>query len=309
MRLSIWMTAPFGMVIASLAILPARSQAAPPSSDGLATRRMCAIRHEQAQVLRSAGKLIEAREALLACSQQLCQTAVRADCVAWFEQVSDTIPSLVVSAKSRGKDEINVRLTVDAKPMALRLDGKPIELNPGVHIVRFDNPPFEPVEQQLLLVPGERNRVVSVTFGELAPEPKPAAEPPSKREREAATPLVSARPIPATGYVLAGVALMGAAGFAGFALWGFNERNNLESTCQPVCSASQVNETHTKFIIADVSLGVAAAAAVAAGVVYLARPSEMHPMAVPSPGGADKRATLTINASPNGARVGLGGQF
>jgi hypothetical protein len=123
--------------------------------------------------------------------------------------------------------------------------------------------------------------------------------------------VVSYRPIPTLDYVLGGIAVAGALGFAGFALWGFNERNNLESTCRPVCSASQVNETHTKFIIADISLGVAAAAALAAGGVYLARPTETRPPAAPGrgDGGAGVKARFSMDASPSRVWVGMGGQF
>jgi hypothetical protein len=289
-----------------------RSHAAPAVADAVAARRTCAAKHELAQVLRNAGKLVEAREALVACSQAACQTAVRADCVGWFDQVNDTIPTVVLSAKTGSKDEVNARVAIDARTASLRTDGKPIELNPGVHVVRFENPPFDPIEQQILLVPGEKNRVVSVTFGELesAPETfeaKPAVAP----TRDAPTALLTHRPIPTVGYVLGGVAVVGAATFAGLALWGQDQRNSLESSCRPVCAASRVNGVHTKFVAADVSLGVAAAAAVAAGIVYFARPAEPLPSAQvgQKPYRTGPTAHLVLSLPAKGLSIGMGGQF
>lgn len=297
--------------LVALAISPVRSHAAP-AVDGAAARKTCASKHELAQVLRNAGKLVEAREALVACSQAACQTAVRADCVGWFDQVSDTIPTVVLSAKTGSKDEVNARVAIDAKAASLRPDGKPIELNPGVHVVRFENPPFDPVEQQILLVPGEKNRIVSATFGEPEPAPeavelKTVAPPP----RDSAPPPATHRPIPAMSYVMGGLAVAGAAGFAGFALWGQNQRNSLESTCRPVCVPSKVDEVHTKFIVADVSLGVAAAAAVTASILYFARPAEPLPPVSAAHERARSKPTAqwVFDLPEKGWSIGMRGQF
>jgi hypothetical protein len=254
---------------------------------------------------------LEARDTLLACSNQGCQPAVRADCVAWFEQVSDTIPSVLVSAKSGKKDEVNVHVMVDAKPFTSRLDGKPIELNPGLHIFRFEAPSVDPVEEQILLLPGEKNRLVSVTLGEPEPEPNKAPSP-VVRERDVGPPGGAApRPIPFLDYVFGGLTVVGAAGFAGLTVIGTNERRSLESSCRPVCRPSQVDEVHRKFVIADVSLGVAIVSAVAAGVVFLARPIEVRTSAARS-AKADTSGlapALTVDVSQKGMFIGVREDF
>lgn len=262
-------------------------------------KKACSTRHEQSQVLRRNNKLAEARTALLACAQDICPGGIRSDCVEWLGAVTNAIPSVVVTAKLRDKDEYNVRLTIDDDVVASRLDGVAIELNPGVHTFKLELAGQDPVEQQVLLVEGQKNRVVAVRFGK--PEPEAAAGGAAKSPD-------LYRPVPTLTYVLGGVAIAGLGAFAGFGAWGLSQKKSLEDSCAPLCSPSETDSVKTKFLIADISLGVAVASTVVGAVIFFSRPGyERSPVTGARSSAARPAANLMIVPTKSGALVGLEG--
>jgi hypothetical protein len=239
------------------------------AQESAVAKKECLGGHEQSQVLRQASKLKAAREALLMCSREICASFIRADCVEWLGQLDRSIPSVVPLAKVNRKDEVNVKVTVDGQLAASRLDGKPIELDPGVHTFRFEVAPWPPVEQQVLVAEGEKNRTVLVQFGQTD-------------EKEPDVPMH--RPFPTINYVLGGVAVAGAATFGIFGQMGMSQRKELTTACAPFCSTADVDsKVKSKFLIADIGLGVAIASTTLGIILYLARPS------VPIPGAEEPK--------------------
>src|SRR5262249_31644370 len=95
----------------------------------LAGKRECAQSYVDAQKLMKGGALRKAREQLAICTRDECLAAVKKDCAAWLEQVTSSIPTIVVEAKGPdGKDTLDVKLTVDNEVVAERLDARAIEL-------------------------------------------------------------------------------------------------------------------------------------------------------------------------------------
>jgi hypothetical protein len=311
------------LLLSLTAVAPAHGQAA----GNPEFKRDCAASYESAQLLRESGHLLEALDALVICSQQTCHPAVRSDCVQWFQEVKQAVPSVVVSARSAEQDLLDVRVFVDGRLVAKRLDGRPLDLNPGSHSFRFETPGFSAEERQMLLVPGEKLRPIVVTFGrragEAAPPPPqrvesaapPAGEniavPPASGGAEEPTPrpepsMDPSRPIPVLSYVFGAVALAGVAGFAGFGLSGLEEYNSLESSCRPACDSSKVDAVRTKLVLADISLGVAIGSAVAATILYLGRPT------TPSheqPTQSVLRPVLEMDPVNESATLAIGGRF
>ncbi|MDP9034609.1 MAG: hypothetical protein M3O50_07355 [Myxococcota bacterium] len=254
-----------------------------PIADDL--KRACVAQHEAGQLLRRAGKLSEARAAMHACAQETCPAAVSADCASWMDAVTAAIPSVVISARMGGQTEENVSVTVDGRLLASRLDGRPIELDPGLHTFRFDTPAQVSIEQQVTLAEGEKNRPVNLTLAQ--PEPV----------RRDAVP-DTYRPVPTLAYVMGGVAVVGLGVFAGFGLSGLNERTSLQSSCSPSCSNSQISSVRSKFVVADAGLAIAALSLAGGALAYATRPAverkrlgqaaEAHALKVgfaPAPGG------------------------
>ena len=268
-------------VVGSLALL-AHSSAAPaqtpaPAQSGGDAKKVCIVQHEAAQNFRRTGKLLEAREAILVCSREECPGVVRADCADWLDVVSKTIPTLVIRARENDRDVFDVRVSIDGKVVKAQLDGAPFELNPGAHALRFEHGHFDPIEQEILVLEGEKNRVVAVSFVNAAPVL--VQPPPSKTPDVEPPPIIEGyRPIPVLTYVLGGLAVAGGAGFAAFAISGQTERKALESSCRPVCTEDDLRPVRTQFMLADAALGIAIASTVAAGVVYLTRPTKPLPV-------------------------------
>ncbi len=273
---------------------PAHPSAAPAAPD---ERALCIENHVNAQVHRRDGKLGAARAALLTCSRSVCPPAIRSDCADWLAEVEKSSPSVVLAARSPRGDEASGRVLVDGAVVATRLDGQPIEIDPGAHLFRFEVPPYDPVEQRVVIRTGEKNREVLVTVG--TPQAPPVALPPSPPP-----PVEEHRPVPAAAYGLGAGALAGLVVFAGLGGSGLALRSSLSTSCAPFCSSAQVQPVRTRFLAADVSLGVAVASAAAAIVVFVRRP------AVPAEVAPAPRITwLSLQPTTTGPLLGLHGEL
>jgi hypothetical protein len=102
-------------------------------------KQACVAASEKAQQLRSAGKLGEARDQLNICGRSECPKLIQQDCTQWMSEVLANMPSVVPGAKDRkGRDLVDVRLSVDGKVATEMLDGKALVLDPGVHTFLFE---------------------------------------------------------------------------------------------------------------------------------------------------------------------------
>ncbi|WP_437961244.1 hypothetical protein WME76_17480 [Sorangium sp. So ce119] len=284
---------------AALALVGASVHAAP-------SKRACAAAYERAQGLRRDGKLLEAREALITCSQPTCPAAAVADCGPWLAEVEQSLPSVVIAAKDAdGRERLDVRVLVDGRLLAAALDGKALPVDPGPRTFRFEPATGPAVEERLLIREGEKNRAITVTLGApaasapAAPRPpaSPAAPPPatpaapppaspaaSPLASPAAPPLVAspaappAEPsIPPLAWVAGGVGVAGLAVFAVAGALSLDAEADLRATCAPRCAADDVRAVRVQHAVADIGLGVGVVALGAAAWLYLTRPTAAHP--------------------------------
>jgi hypothetical protein len=227
----------------------------------------CVDAYKQAQLRRKAGALLEAREQLLICARDVCPNVVKTDCVPWLGEVTRAIVTVVVDATdAEGKALTDVRVSADGAMLTARLDGRPIEIDPGDRVLRFETPGAPPVEQRVLLIAGERERRLRVTLARrdlLLPQPlQSAAAPPPAHLGPFSVPVV----------VLGGVGVVGAAGFLAFGLIGNGEKRDLDQAmCKPNCPSSQVAAAERNYVLADVSLGVGVVSFAVATVLFLTR--------------------------------------
>jgi hypothetical protein len=98
-------------------------------------------------------------------------------------------------------------------------------------------------------------------------------------------------------YVLGGVAVVGAASFSYFALSGHSEFNTLNH-CKPYCQPDDVRRVRTKYLLADISLGVSVVALASAGYWLFSAPKEA-PIASSTP------VSLALAVRPGGAGVSV----
>jgi hypothetical protein len=232
----------------------------------------CASASEQAQQLRSRGKLIEARDQLLACSRRACPAVVKEDCERILTDVEASIPSVVVNARDPdNKDTVAVRVLADGAPLAETLTGLAIPLDPGAHTLRFELAGAKVVEQRVVVHEAEKNRVITVAFESLTPKPPRVVEPPrlpidSHRETTSRVPSPFA-------YVFATLGAVGIGAFGYFQLRALFDASHLRSTCAPHCPQSDVDGVSTEVVGAHVSLVLAVVFSGAATWFFLKSPS------------------------------------
>ncbi|HEX8794323.1 MAG TPA: hypothetical protein VF765_25440 [Polyangiaceae bacterium] len=242
--------AAFLVVLSAAVLAPARAHAV--------DRETCFSSAETAQKLRAQGHLREARERLLTCAQKECPTAVQSDCSTWLAQVEADLPSIVVQAHdTQGNDLPDVAVLVDGSRVADRLDGRPIELDPGPHALRLERSGSQPVDRSIVLVEGQKERQVEATLEAVA------APPASTVSRPDAIP----RPV----WILGAVGAAALVSTAVLWVWGRSEFSSLQNHCAPSCDPSSVSAVRTKLVAGDVSLGVAVVALGVGGWFYFTR--------------------------------------
>jgi hypothetical protein len=144
-------------------------------------------------------------------------------------------------------------VTLDGEPFATQLDGRPIEVDPGTHVLRGFFPGARTVELTVVVRATEKDRVIRLDL----PRPAPVIPPPAPRAPEA--PPSQAWPPVAT-YVFGGVGALALGSFAYFGLSGKFQESHLSSTCRPNCSDDDINGVRRSYLAADISLGVAVVA-------------------------------------------------
>jgi hypothetical protein len=246
----------------------------------------CVEAAHEGQRLRDGGKLSGARDAFVLCSAVSCPALVRESCERWSAEIEPRLPTIVLGARDEaGNDLTEVRVSIDGRSVAPRLDGRSIALDPGPHDVVFEAEGFSPARQFLVAREGERVRGVVAVLSKRAPAsassspPAIAAAPASAGSRLA--PLL----------VAGGVGALGLAGFVTFGLWGKGEHDRLSDSCagSKTCARADVRDVETKYLVADISLvvGVVATSVLA----YL-----LVPLLVGEP--SSKKSALSIDAAP-----------
>ena len=208
---------------------------------------VCAQAAEDAQRARDEGKLSEAKKKLLQCSKSECPKVVSKDCVAWLEEVSQSMRSVVVRAKDADGKDADGTLFVDDAQASDHLDGTAIELDPGRHRLRVVLSDGRELGQTVTIATGEKNRLVT-----LSEKGKPKAKPvPMVKKKETAS--SSAAP-----WILGGVGVAGLVTFGTLELIAQGEYSDMLDGCGATrsCSDGELSPIRTKFVAAGVALGV-----------------------------------------------------
>ncbi|MGO8998550.1 MAG: hypothetical protein ACLQVI_34955 [Polyangiaceae bacterium] len=288
-------------VIAALALALSATSAGRAWADD---KEACVTASDQAQTLRDDGKYRAARAALLTCSRDVCPAIVRHDCQKWLSELDALQPTLVLGARDpKGNDFPGTHVALDGTPFVDHLDGKPVAVDPGEHVLRYEAPGATPVEQTVVARVNEKNRMLTVILmPREAAAPAPVSPPPPVEPKAPPSEsLLSRVPVPA--WVFAGVTVVAAGGFAGFGISGVNDVNNLRATCAPNCTQAQVDSARTLLNVADVSLGI--------GVVSLAVATWFffHPKAPHAAGATGLDVRPDVQARPGGGVATISARF
>ena len=324
----------FGLAAISWLGRAGSQPASPASPQSIAPdKEACASAHEEAQVFRKRGRLLEAKNKLELCANAACPLLARQDCGVWVVEVAERLPTIVIEARdARGQPTTAVRCTLDGERLVDGLDARAIAVNPGAHSLRCeltdsaagagsaaDGGAAPSSEQPLAVVEGEKRRKVDVSFEPPKP-PEVAANaanaanansastssrapaPPSSPSSSIALPPdAPPKRTPALALTLAGVTVVGVAGFAYFGLKGLSDENQLRGSCKPTCSPADSDAVRTKYHVADVSLGIGILAAGLAAWVYFRDPSSD----ASTPSATQVRVGVVALPGGGGAKLGV----
>lgn len=228
----------------------------------------CVEAFETSQKLRKRGKLLEATEALITCSQPTCPEVLAKDCTDWYAEVQASVPTVTLSAQdTRGRLLTGARVYVGERLIAARLDGRAIAMDPGLHEFRFEIPGKDPVKIPILLGEGEKNKAVIGEFPS-PEEPLPELAPAPAVEAPAFVPSSPKRP-PYAAYVVGGLGILAVGGGVALRVIGAGEYDELEADCKPDCTDDDIAPVKFKYTASTIALGVGGAALLGSAVLFI----------------------------------------
>jgi hypothetical protein len=227
-----------------------------PASAAAEPKDACIVAYEQTQTLRKDGKLVSARAEAAVCAREACPSLLTKDCTRWLHELEASTPSVVLEARNEAGAALgDVQVTVDGVVLATQLDGKPIAIDPGKHVFRFESGGATSSET-VLVREGEKNRRIRATLATRAEQDAPPPE---------------GRHVPAGVWIFGGASIVALGVSAGFAIDGLAKKGSLDE-CRPRCAPSDVDAMSASFTVADVALGAGVMAAVTAAYLFFTRP-------------------------------------
>jgi hypothetical protein len=276
------------------------------AGEARADTNACVAAHASGQRETKSGHLREAARLYTSCGSDLaCPEQLRSECSELLDGVRRIIPSVIFSVIDKnGADATAVKIYSGDALLSDGVDGRAVELDPGKYQMRFALEDGSTLTTDVVIREGEKNRLIQVKAEpKLKPERAPIVQPPLM----APAPLPAAaksRP-PVGAWVATGVAVVGLGTFGTFALLGSKDKSKLDD-CSPSCPESERSRRdslQTKFLIADIGLGVGAASAVLATILFVSSASREEPAA------ARSHPRVDVATDRNGARVIWRGVF
>jgi hypothetical protein len=267
----------------------------------------CADAFDQSQVKRDAGKLLDARQLLLVCQARNCSRTQQKLCSEWLVDVKQRIPSLVLSAKDgAGGDIVAVNVAMDGVPIATKLDGLPIEVDPGPHSFVFELADGTKAERTVIADERSQGKLVSVVLQKPPAASQSASAPdatnatssePGSRDPTSRT---GGSPLKTVGLVV------GAAGVAALAVgtvFGIEALSTKGSHCESgLCDAGSASTAYKQATISTFGF-VAGGVLLTGGVtMFLLTPKDPGERPAAS-------ATLAPTVGPSGGGLQLSGRW
>jgi hypothetical protein len=136
------------------------------------SKEACVDAHSRGQDARDQGKITLARKLFLTCAQSGCPAAVQGDCARFADDLSNLQPTVnFVARDASGNDLPNTTVYLDGMLVATQIDGRPVDVDPGNHVVKFSNSGKDEVVT-VVIGSGEKGRVVQARFGSSSSQPQ-----------------------------------------------------------------------------------------------------------------------------------------
>jgi hypothetical protein len=220
------------------------------SASAEVTKDQCVDANAKAQPLRRDGRFSAAREQLLICVDSRCPGIVRDDCAQRLDELDRAQPTIVFEAKdATGNDVSAVQVTIDGHPLAEKLDGTTLAIDPGDHVFVFQVAGASAVTRRFVLHEGEKSRRERIVVGPgaLSAAPVSGTPPPSFARPDETSPSPPALLPPAAdgsgrrtlGLVVGGAAVASIAAGGLFGVLTIVSWNKSKTECSP-----PANSTH-----------------------------------------------------------------
>jgi hypothetical protein len=181
---------------------------------------------------------------------------------------------------------MEVSVALDGRVLGSRLDGRPIDVDPGEHVVRFESPGYAPIEQRVLFREGEKARSLGVTMTPAARRAPDEIVPGTGRR----VPAEAVRPIPMATWILGGTSVLafataGVTGLVDFPTWDRCHKGG--------CSPSDKSFSDSLNLVGDVAMAVGGISLLAAAYFFITRPSiAVEPQVAPHSARLDLRVAF-----------------
>jgi hypothetical protein len=252
---------------ATLSLMPVEARAADP------TTADCLAANNSSVDLRNDQKLRAARAQLLVCSSGNCPADIRKECLRRVDEVNAQIPTIIFEAKdASGRDLSAIKVTMDGQPLADRLEGTALSIDPGEHTFVFETAGQPALTKQFVIEESQKDRREPIVFGQpegtaalrgAAPAPSPVDVQSPGAAIEASPTAASGERSPALGtqqilaIVAGGFGVVGVGLGSAFGLIAISKKNDAENVCSNLCATqsgvSKWSDAKTAAQIADVA--------------------------------------------------------
>jgi hypothetical protein len=270
-----------------------------------ADAKTCIHAHSTGQREQKAGHLRLASQLFTSCgSDESCPDQLRKECADFLQDVTRTIPTVVLSAVDEsGHDIANTKVYSGDDLVADGLDGRAVEIDPGRYHLRFVLPEGDELAADVVVREGEKQRLVQVKKSKPVDVAHPAIElhehGPGERPRIGVAP-----------WIAGGVTVAALGTAVTLAVLGSKKKSDLDA-CKPSCPGvdhGTYDATKTLYLGADIGF----AAALVGGVVttWLFVSSASHE-AAPDAKSANVSRGVWFSAAPvpGGGSMGVIGRF
>jgi hypothetical protein len=271
------------------------------------TKAECIDDNSKGQDLRRDGKLSAASQALRACAAPSCPALVRDDCTRRLDDLQRLQPAIIFDAKDGdGRDLSLVGVTVDGAPLAEKLDGTPLEVDPGERVFVFTVPGQPPVTRTFVLKEGDKERRERVVIGAPVNGPTPASPATFASEPAHGSGTRKSLGLVAGGLGVAGVAVGGVFGAMTLSKVSAQKTDcaSVNACTNPTQAASDHASAETDRTIATIGF-IAGGALLVGGAVLFLTATGGHASEAPANAGL----TVTPSAGPGGGGLLLKGAF
>jgi hypothetical protein len=132
------------------------------------SKQQCVVANEEAQDLRQAGRLREARVRLSICIAESCPLPVRQDCAERLSEVDKATPTLTISAvDSDGRNVSALGVTMDGLRVVGMFGVEATPIDPGEHHFVLEAAGVATVERTIAIREGEKGRTERVVLNRL----------------------------------------------------------------------------------------------------------------------------------------------